>query len=87
MRFRNTSIYLSHILIIGILFTSCSSQKQVDLNAKSNIYKQAVTDGCMTAEGNYTKNHKVFINNVDYHEGWFFGRHYCEYDKRENLKM
>jgi len=71
--------------VATLLFTAgCGSQsgpkvpKPMDIRGKSPSFIQGAEDGCDTAKGDYTKNHDAFNRNVDYHEGWFAGRSYCQ---------
>jgi len=72
------------LLALTLALTACSSSsgpapyKPLDLTGKSESYKAGAHDGCATADGDYTKNHDAFNNDIDYHEGWFDGRRNCE---------
>ncbi len=50
----------------------------MDTRGKTETYIRGAEDGCTTANGDYTKNHDDFNNDIEYHEGWFAGRKYCE---------
>lgn len=52
--------------------------KPVDTFGKSENFRLGVYDGCLTADGKYTKNHNAFNTNLDYYNGWFAGRRNCE---------
>ncbi|HHH37427.1 MAG TPA: hypothetical protein ENK77_02295 [Epsilonproteobacteria bacterium] len=77
---------ISVVMIVNILMLgACSSthkgpkfKKPMDTSGKSPVYVRGAEDGCATANGDYTKNHEDFNNNIEYHEGWFAGRRYCE---------
>jgi len=77
---------ISAVMIVSVLmFGACSSthkgpkfKKPMDTSGKSSVYVRGAEDGCTTANGDYTKNHEDFNNNIEYHEGWFAGRRYCE---------
>ena len=43
----------------------------------SKDIKQGIEDGCQTAQGNYSKVHKLFNDNKEYQKGWFIGRNRC----------
>jgi hypothetical protein len=45
----------------------------------SETYQKGIHDGCITAQGNYTKSHKLFNNTTEYHNGWFAGRNKCRH--------
>lgn len=75
--------------IIGVvlMLTACSSSnndvgprkpKPMDTSGKSPNFISGAEDGCETAKGDYSKNHEAFNNDIDYHEGWFAGRGYCQ---------
>jgi len=59
-----------------LIFAACTSS-HVPMVPKSPMYKLGQTDGCTTANGEYTKNSENFRNNIDYQEGWFAGRKNC----------
>jgi len=61
-----------------IILTGCS-QEPAFTPTHTKIFQQGYKDGCKTANGIYTKNHKLFNNNLDYHEGWFSGRKKCNH--------
>ncbi len=42
-------------------------------------YKQGITDGCITAKGEYKKSHTLFNSNQGYNDGWFLGRNRCKH--------
>jgi hypothetical protein len=50
----------------------------MDTRGKSPSFVKGAEDGCDTAKGDYTKNHKAFNDDADYNEGWFAGRSYCQ---------
>ena len=73
------------ILSSTLLFTACSRSnptlkgpKPMDTRGKTETFIRGAEDGCATANGDYTKNHDDFNNDIEYHEGWFAGRRYCE---------
>ena len=45
---------------------------------RNSVYRQGVTDGCKTVDGDYTKNHTLFNTSEDYHDGWEHGRLHCK---------
>jgi hypothetical protein len=68
------SIYIT----IALFLVGCSqSASKIDLNSHTQMFQRGYKDGCRTANGNYTKNHKLFNDNLEYHEGWFGGRKEC----------
>lgn len=52
--------------------------KPVDTFGKSEQFRLGAYDGCLTADGKYTKNHNAFNTNLEYYNGWFAGRRNCE---------
>lgn len=40
-------------------------------------FTEGKKDGCATAKGEYTKNYDAFDMDVDYKNGWFYGRKNC----------
>ena len=79
------------ILSIGsiLIFSACVGSPKVGKNdfvykgynfgANRGIdYQQGIKDGCRTSSGDYTKNHKRFNNNQNYHMGWGNGRLHCK---------
>lgn len=71
--------YAQSLLIFSTfsLFITACAKGEPDLSKKSSLFKQAFKDGCKTAKGYYTKNHKAFNNRKEYYDGWFSGRNYC----------
>ena len=74
-------------LLVGtvLLLAGCSSahrgpapRKPMDTSGKTSTYIRGAEDGCTTANGDYTKDHEAFNSNIEYHEGWFAGRRYCQ---------
>jgi hypothetical protein len=51
--------------------------KKINLDSHSVSFRSGYKDGCLTAKGIYTKNHKLFNDDFEYHEGWFGGRKEC----------
>jgi hypothetical protein len=45
---------------------------------RNSVYRQGVMDGCKTVDGDYTKNHGLFNDSIDYHDGWEHGRLHCK---------
>ncbi|MEA3490287.1 MAG: hypothetical protein U9R27_00100 [Campylobacterota bacterium] len=74
------------LIALTVIFTACSnskpkpkeSYKPLDLSRSTQSFKSGAQDGCKTADGKYTKNHKAFNNDIEYHEGWFAGRRNCQ---------
>jgi len=66
------------IVIVLIFLTGCNHPISFQ-PTNQDIFTQGYKDGCKTADGVYTKNHKFFNDNLDYHEGWFSGRKECNH--------
>jgi len=45
--------------------------------SRNETYKKGVVDGCKTAGGDYSKDHKLFQSSDDYRAGWEHGRLHC----------
>ena len=45
---------------------------------RNEIFKKGVQDACRTADGYYTKDHKLFKYNESYRVGWENGRLLCK---------
>lgn len=45
----------------------------------SPTFKKGITDGCITAKGEYQKSHALFNKDQDYYDGWFLGRNRCKH--------
>ncbi|HIP17925.1 MAG TPA: hypothetical protein EYG78_01140 [Sulfurovum sp.] len=55
-----------------------SRNDKIDITQKSPLFHAAVTDGCATAKGKYTKDSTLFNSDIDYKDGWFYGRRKCQ---------
>jgi hypothetical protein len=73
----------------SILITACTSSPVPSDNDfiyrninfgpdRDNDFKQGVRDACHTADGDYTKDHGMFKNNISYRVGWEDGRLNCK---------
>ena len=67
---------ISLITGAALLFTACTSSS-LPMNAQTPSFKAGSQAGCATASGNYTKNSDSFKNDIDYKDGWFYGRKKC----------
>jgi len=74
---------------LGFLFNACSSSSVIHANDyvynginfgsdRNANFKQGVRDACKTADGDYTKDHQMFRNDVSYRVGWEDGRLKCK---------
>ena len=43
------------------------------------LYKSGARDGCITAQGDYQKDHIRFNHSKSYNDGWFAGRALCKH--------
>jgi len=69
-------IVSSLIMALVLLFNACTSSG-ITLQRQTPSFRNGTKDGCATAHGKYTKNHKAFKNNSEYKNGWFYGRRRC----------
>ena len=69
--------YLLYLIILLFLVGCSSNVKKINLDSHSVSFRRGYKDGCLTAKGIYTKNHKLFNDDFEYHEGWFGGRKEC----------
>jgi len=58
----------------SLLFTACTSSAAA---VQSPSFKTGSQDGCLTANGTYTKNSHSFSNDKEYQNGWYAGRKNC----------
>ncbi|RLA73017.1 MAG: hypothetical protein DRG30_06770 [Epsilonproteobacteria bacterium] len=79
------TVLSTSIICSTLLFTACTSSKSgprqpkpMDTHGKSLVFIKGAEDGCTTANGDYSKDHDAFNNDIEYHKGWFAGRKYCE---------
>lgn len=45
---------------------------------RNSDYRSGVLDGCKTVDGDYTKDHARYNENLSYHNGWEHGRLHCK---------
>jgi len=64
------------ITAISLLLTACTSSTATTM-VKSPSFELGEKDGCATASGAYTKNSDSFKMDIDYKNGWFYGRKNC----------
>jgi len=79
------SLFIAGLVGTALLLSACTSsqrgpapRKPMDTRGKSAEYVRGAEDGCATANGDYSKDHDAFNSNMQYHEGWFAGRRYCQ---------
>ena len=62
----------------ALLFTACtSSGNSIDMDKQSPSFQNGANAGCETAKGAYTKDHTAFKSDIEYQNGWFYGRKKC----------
>ena len=81
--------FFGAVLAVGLLLSACSSSSVTHANdyVYNNInfgpdrdvnFKQGVRDACKTADGDYTKDHQLYRNDISYRVGWEDGRLKCK---------
>ena len=60
-----------------LLLNACASGSSSVPISNTPEFKQGQHDGCTTANGDYVKNSEMFRSNMDYQNGWFYGRSKC----------
>ena len=70
-------ITVSLIAGAAIVLSACTSSSGVNMNNKSLSFQNGAKAGCATANGEYTKNHEAFNSDMEYQNGWFYGRQKC----------
>ncbi|KYJ86259.1 hypothetical protein [Sulfurovum riftiae] len=62
---------------VGVLMLNGCTGSSATPVSNTPEFKQGQHDGCTTASGNYVKNSEMFRTNMDYQNGWFYGRKKC----------
>jgi len=70
-------VTLSFIAVSAIFFSACSSTGGVNMDEQTPAFQNGATAGCDTAKGTYRKDHHAFKNDMEYQNGWFYGRKKC----------
>jgi len=81
--------FFGAVVAVGLLVNGCSSSSVTHANDyvynginfgpdRNANFKQGVRDACKTADGDYTKDHVLFRNDVSYRVGWEDGRIQCK---------
>jgi len=76
-------------ILTGFFLSACSSSSVSHENDyiyqginfgsdRDAHFKKGVQDACKTADGDYTKDHDLFNNNISYRVGWEDGRLQCK---------
>lgn len=61
-----------------MVFIACTSSAPIVPSLPDTpSFTEGKKDGCATATGKYTKNYDAFNIDVDYKNGWFYGRKNC----------
>lgn len=83
--------YLPLLLLSILLFVACEKTNPTPADGGFYVsgiyfgqhlkhpYKSGVRDGCMTAQGDYQKDHTRFKYSKSYVDGWFIGRNFCKH--------
>ena len=74
-------LFVSFALLLGACGSSTHTPqpyRPLNLDNKSERFRQGAHDGCVTAAETYKKNHELFNNDFEYNEGWWAGRRNCE---------
>lgn len=69
-------VTLSLIAVSTLFFSACTGSG-VDMSKQSPSFQNGATAGCETAKGAYTKDHTAFKSDMEYQNGWFYGRKKC----------
>ena len=88
MQYRKLHV-LAAVAAAGLLMNACTSSSVVLENDyvyrginfgpdRDANFQQGVRDACKTADGDYTKDHQMFRNDVSYRVGWEDGRLKCK---------
>lgn len=69
------TIKIVMVAAVAGLISGCASSEPRISNTPN--FKSGQTDGCNTAQGAYTKNSALFKTDLEYQNGWFYGRKHC----------
>jgi len=70
-------VTLSLIALSAMFFSACSSSSGINMDAQTPSFQNGAQAGCDTAKGEYTKDHHAFKTDMEYQNGWFYGRKHC----------
>jgi len=65
------------LIATSAFFFSACTGSGVDMAKQSPSFQNGATAGCETAKGAYTKDHTAFNADMEYQNGWFYGRKKC----------
>ena len=65
------------LITASAFFSSACTGSGVDMAKQTPSFQNGATAGCETAKGAYTKDHAAFKADMEYQEGWFYGRKKC----------
>ena len=88
---------IGNFIAAGIFLSACTSSsvehendyiyQGMNFGPDRDIdFKKGVRDACHTADGDYTKDHQMFKNNINYRVGWEDGRIHCKGEGDEVAK-
>ena len=87
---QNIKTYFFGVIVaVGLLLNACSSSSVTHTNDyiyndinfgpdRNANFQKGVRDACKTADGDYTKDHQMFRNDISYRVGWEDGRIQCK---------
>ena len=71
-------VTLSLVAVSAIFFSACtSSSGGINMEKQTPGFQNGASAGCETAKGAYTKDHNAFRTDMEYQNGWFYGRKKC----------
>jgi len=69
---------LSMVAVSAMFFSACTSGSGgINMDKQTPSFQNGAAAGCETAKGTYTKDHDTFGNDMQYQNGWFYGRKKC----------
>ena len=71
-------VTLAAVTVSAMFFSACTGGSGgINMNKQSPSFQDGAAAGCETAKGIYTKNHQAFKTDMEYQNGWFYGRKKC----------
>ena len=72
------TVTVSLIAVSAMFFSGCSSSNSgINMDSQTPSFQNGAKAGCETAKGAYRKDHTAFKNDMEYQNGWFYGRKKC----------
>jgi hypothetical protein len=69
---------LGLIAASAVLFSACtSSSSGINMDEQTAGFQNGASAGCETAKGAFTKDYTAWKNDIQYQNGWFYGRKKC----------